>query len=376
MKKYIILFVVFSMLCSSALADICVTGNGVNLRSGPDTDFPVVANVPQGTMLGDMGYTGSDKDGADWYWVEYQGEKCWVSTKYAEREVISYDAALAADFPHKELLGRWKMTSYSINGSKPDDDYTFEIVGAGMILSLVHGGDDGAYLQADIQMNDGEYTNRHILPAICENIPVTAWRNELANVEAHNLGWSVRLDNPEEDDDWDFYIDPSDNDHLTMYWMLNSDKGYIDVFEFERIGEEDYDDGSVPDAWKSFDTELLPGIWEAAYGRIDTYSYEDAKAEDVASELSFYRYEHGEIWMDWTQNDATVLYGIRITPLDARSMHESLDAPWYVDLTRLEEHGRRAYMYLEDAETLCLIEEYTIDGMPASDCIVFKRTDY
>ncbi len=375
-KKLIAIIVLFCMLSGCALADVGVTGDSVNLRKGSGVDFAVIANVRQGTVLGDLGYIGTDRDGESWYWIEYQGEQCWISAQYAERVVSALDVPPACDFLHQELLGHWKLTSHTRHGSDTDGANSFVIEGAGMTLYLVHDGQDGVSLQGDIRLNYGYAVGQFALQADCAEQPVTAWREKLADMEPQNESWSVRLYDPDEQRDWDFFIDPTDANHLTVYWLLHSDMGYIDMLAFERMDENETDDGSMPETWKALDTELLPGEWKAAYGRIDTYSYEDAKAEGVDSTLSFYRYEHGEVRMNWRRSDDTTLDGIRITAIDAREMSEPLDAPWYIDLTRfIETPGRRAYLYLEDAKTLYIVEEYTIDGMPASDCVVYKRTE-
>lgn len=369
MKRGICTALLLILLCTAALSDVGITGDRVNLRTGPSVDYAVRTSVRRGTVLTDLGYTATDKKGDSWYYVENQGNPCWVSSRYAEREVITLDVPAAAEFAHKELLGRWKMTAHTQPGLAVEERspaYTNAL----LQLTLVHDAEQGASLQGDLRLNDGVLLRRFLLSAEWANQPVTAWGQEIEGVETQKEGWSVRLWDPAEEGLWTLYLEPVDENRLTLYFP--GAENHQHVFSFERAGEEDTDDAFLPEKWQVLDTEQLPGDWQAAYGRIDTYSYE-AQAEGVDASLSFYRYERGEVWLNWTQSDGTEWNGIRITALDASNMRTSIDAPWYVDLTRFVEPGRRAYLYLEDAQTLYLVEEYTIDGMPTSDCLVYKR---
>jgi peptidoglycan hydrolase-like protein with peptidoglycan-binding domain len=60
-----------------------ITGNSVNVRSGPGTNGTrVLGVVHKGDRLPYQGETRS-VDGRDWYLVEYSGQNGWVSSKYA-----------------------------------------------------------------------------------------------------------------------------------------------------------------------------------------------------------------------------------------------------------------------------------------------------
>ena len=54
-----------------------VTGDEVNIRTGPGTDFDVVKAVKKGALLAPVGVDG-------WRPVQLNGEVCWISEKYSE----------------------------------------------------------------------------------------------------------------------------------------------------------------------------------------------------------------------------------------------------------------------------------------------------
>ena len=58
---------------------IRITGDQVNVRTGPDTDHQVITSVAKGTVLGRYG-----EDTEDWYAVLYDGRQAYVSAQYSE----------------------------------------------------------------------------------------------------------------------------------------------------------------------------------------------------------------------------------------------------------------------------------------------------
>ncbi len=91
MKKLVCMILAVCLLCSSALAAVETTGN-VNLRKGPGKDYDVVASVPKGTILSDLDSVVADDRGVDWFWVEYNGIECWISSKYAEFTADTFES--------------------------------------------------------------------------------------------------------------------------------------------------------------------------------------------------------------------------------------------------------------------------------------------
>lgn len=69
----------------AALGDVKqveITGNSVNVRSGPGVNTRDIGTVHKGDKLPYQGET-QNVDGRDWYLIEYQNENGWVSGKYA-----------------------------------------------------------------------------------------------------------------------------------------------------------------------------------------------------------------------------------------------------------------------------------------------------
>ena len=67
------------LICAYALADVVTTGD-VNLRSGPGTNYSIIATISEGERLAYLGDNGS----GSWYNVEYEGMEGWISAKYAD----------------------------------------------------------------------------------------------------------------------------------------------------------------------------------------------------------------------------------------------------------------------------------------------------
>jgi len=73
------ILVVVMLTCACALADVVTTGN-VNLRSGPGTNYSILATIPNGERLAYLGDNGS----GTWYNVRYNDMDGWISAKYAD----------------------------------------------------------------------------------------------------------------------------------------------------------------------------------------------------------------------------------------------------------------------------------------------------
>ena len=57
--------------------DAVVTGNDVNLRSGPSTDYAIYECLPKGTVV-----TVTDRSDSEWYCVTYNGRSGYVNSAY------------------------------------------------------------------------------------------------------------------------------------------------------------------------------------------------------------------------------------------------------------------------------------------------------
>ena len=69
-----------SMMGASAWAETAVvTGNEVNMREGPGTNFRVVDCLPSGAEV-----TVTDRSNAPWYCVEYDGQTGFMSASFLE----------------------------------------------------------------------------------------------------------------------------------------------------------------------------------------------------------------------------------------------------------------------------------------------------
>ncbi len=91
MKRLVCAILALMLLCGGALAEVEATGN-VNLRQGPGKEYGIVATVQKGCVLTDLDCVTTDERGVDWYWVEYNGEPCWISSKYAEFTGSAYES--------------------------------------------------------------------------------------------------------------------------------------------------------------------------------------------------------------------------------------------------------------------------------------------
>lgn len=56
---------------------VCVTGDSVNIRTGPGTNFDIVKTVKKGVLLTQPNTLG-------WVPILFDGEVCWISEKYTE----------------------------------------------------------------------------------------------------------------------------------------------------------------------------------------------------------------------------------------------------------------------------------------------------
>ena len=56
-----------------------VTGNDVNMREGPGTNFRILGSLPEGEVV-----TVTDRSNGNWYAVEYNGVTGFMSGNYLE----------------------------------------------------------------------------------------------------------------------------------------------------------------------------------------------------------------------------------------------------------------------------------------------------
>ena len=67
-----------SMMSVPAYAESAVvTGNGVNMRSGPGTNYRVIDSLPRGATV-----NVSDRSNGSWYAVDYNGSSGFMSSSY------------------------------------------------------------------------------------------------------------------------------------------------------------------------------------------------------------------------------------------------------------------------------------------------------
>ncbi len=124
MKRIIIMLLALCILTGSALADIETTGN-VNLRRGPGKEYSIVATVPKGTVLIDLDSIIKDDRGTEWYWVEYNGISCWISSKYAN--IIGRAGCIALEGYYGSNL-KWaaqdlNLSGYEFTGGELENSY-------------------------------------------------------------------------------------------------------------------------------------------------------------------------------------------------------------------------------------------------------------
>lgn len=52
------------------------------LRTGPGTNYPTLGYLFGGEVVPYLGHSEEASDGREWYYVELEGSRCWVSSKY------------------------------------------------------------------------------------------------------------------------------------------------------------------------------------------------------------------------------------------------------------------------------------------------------
>lgn len=73
------------------------TNDKVNLRQGPSTKHEIVTTVKKNTVLADLGATVQESAKTAWYWVDYDGQQCWIMSKFAGKNSINVPATYALD---------------------------------------------------------------------------------------------------------------------------------------------------------------------------------------------------------------------------------------------------------------------------------------
>ena len=83
MRKYVFRTLAFAALFCILLTvsvfaeDAEITGNDVNFRSGPGTDYAIYDCLPKGTVV-----TVTDRSNGEWYGVTYGGHSGFISSAY------------------------------------------------------------------------------------------------------------------------------------------------------------------------------------------------------------------------------------------------------------------------------------------------------
>lgn len=119
----------FCMLATSAFAmDVYYAKSGVNLRTGPGTQFSII-DVVNG---GDSVYRIEDSN-TGWTYVEYNGQQGWVSTKYlATSQYISDDA----DPDIAPLTDRYTTSDVNLRGGPGTNYATITVVPGGSDIAV------------------------------------------------------------------------------------------------------------------------------------------------------------------------------------------------------------------------------------------------
>ena len=87
MKRILIIALALMLAAMPALAaGVVYTTASVNLREGPGLEYDKIAAMKPHTLLDYLGETSTDERGVDWYMVDYEGQACWISSRYSELE--------------------------------------------------------------------------------------------------------------------------------------------------------------------------------------------------------------------------------------------------------------------------------------------------
>ena len=93
LRTLVCMLLIAALLPVTAFADSgTVTGNDVNMRSGPGTGYRVVDTLPYGAQV-----TVTDRSDGSWYAISYNGKSGYMASRYISLEESSYPATVLED---------------------------------------------------------------------------------------------------------------------------------------------------------------------------------------------------------------------------------------------------------------------------------------
>ena len=125
MRKYVFRTLAFAALFCMLLTvsvfaeDAEITGNDVNLRSGPGTEYAIFDCLPKGTVV-----TVTDQTNGEWYGVTYDGHSGYISSSYLSISSAPSAPAVAAPEPAPSVSNGTVNAMYVRFRSGPGADYS------------------------------------------------------------------------------------------------------------------------------------------------------------------------------------------------------------------------------------------------------------
>jgi len=163
--RIVIMFAMF-LICSAVVASAdsgLVTANGLNLRTGPGTDYDVITTIPRGTIINTIGAEGN------WTEVTYEGNQGYVSSQYisirktmTDRSGSSIDRDSSKGEEIVEYAKKFLGVRYVYGGSSPSGfdcsgltSYVYKQFGHSISRTASGQAGNGAYVsKGDLQPGD------------------------------------------------------------------------------------------------------------------------------------------------------------------------------------------------------------------------------
>lgn len=322
MKRFWIVLLCLLLSAGTAMAELETTAK-VRLRTGPDTSYRAITTVPEGTVLTDLDSIMYDAQERPWYWVEWNGQECWVCGDYA---IMTGEQESGASPGESLAESRW--VSVSLLGADGAQAYPSGFGGSELWLFpdgtahwLVYNGD-----------------------GLLSRDPVGHWQKtgdaSLVFYQTESLAaaeeWAVqRFEVTDEG-----LCTPWDDEltlHLTAYDVL--------------------------DRWLPSSRDRLIGDWVMYAGETEGWQYM-AEEEGVDATLRFTEAPNGNLYYDYRRNGA-VQTGVAQYNLNGEAGASDLMtawAPWYlcIDL----QGNERTCAFLANDALLRVESFYYLDGTP------------